>query len=297
MLVRRGVTVLAAVQQCSAGGIHAPLSDLLTFKYVGSCRLQGTFPQGTLPATGLHRFCSQEQCTGGLLHGSLLSGSAPGLCSKYESQGTCHSYQWPGCAAGFAEGLRHVPESCDLSTYSCTQNSVQHALIIVVSLCPDCSSDAQLSLQQSICLYARVSALQPVAYGQSNLTLQQNIQRAFFWWQWFCGLPAESGEQQALQLTDASAPEPVLNTCVQAVCILVLYSLLFVALVTRVTHLLKNKPYTGKAAGPVKTCSHIVQVQAFNWEGKLPHAAQVASPDASACILLVWLARYRAGLD
>lgn len=54
-------------------------------------------------------------------------------------------HKWPGFAAGFAKRLRHVPESCDLSSYNCTQNSVQYALIIVVSFCLDCSSEIQLS--------------------------------------------------------------------------------------------------------------------------------------------------------
>lgn len=84
----------------------------------------------------------------------------------------------------------------------------------------------------------------------------------------------------------------------QAVCILLLYSLLFVALVTRVSHLLKDKPYTGKVASLVCcTCLRIVAMQALGCEGKLPHAAQEAYPDAIACILLVWLARRLAILN
>ena len=66
------------------------------------------------------------QCSWPLMHTFPKKGIAP--------------HKWPGFAAGFAKRLRHVPESCDLSSYNCTQNSVQYALIIVVSFCLDCSS-------------------------------------------------------------------------------------------------------------------------------------------------------------
>ena len=83
----------------------------------------------------------------------------------------------------------------------------------------------------------------------------------------------------------------------QAVCILLLYSLLFVALVTRVTHLLKNKPYTGKAAGLVKSACMQCKRKLSSVKARCHvHAAQEAYPDAFACFLLMRLARHRAGL-
>ena len=40
-----------------------------------------------------------------------------------------------------------------------------------------------------------------------------------------------------------------------------------------------------------------MQVQALGCEGNLPRAAQEAYPDTLACILKVWLARHKAGLN